>query len=256
MGRMRSVIVVPTYNEAESVVPMLDRLTSLGESTSVDLPDVLVVDDSSPDGTGELVKSHPAYAERIHLLTRTSKDGLGAAYRAGFRAALDSGYDAVVQMDADGSHPTDAVLPMLGKLAVNDLVIGSRYVPGGATENWPMQRKFISWGANTYARTVLRLKTHDATAGFRAWRSDALVDAGVLDTQSNGYGFQVENTWHAERLGFRIAEHPITFVERVHGASKMTGDVAIEAARLILKWRWQEITGRSKVPTRAGGPAA
>ena len=249
---MRSVIVVPTYNEADSVGSMLDRLTSL-DGTRADLPDILVVDDSSPDGTGELVKEHPAYADRIHLLTRTTKDGLGAAYRAGFRRALDEGYDAVVQMDADGSHPTDAVLPMLGELAGNDLVIGSRYVHGGATENWPWQRRFISWGANTYARTVLRLHTHDATAGFRAWRADALVAAGVLDTHSNGYGFQVENTWHAERLGLRITEHPITFVERAAGASKMTGDVAKEAARLILKWRWEELTGRSKAPTPAGG---
>lgn len=245
---MRSVIVVPTYNEAESVGPMLDRLVALGAGRVSDAPHVLVVDDSSPDGTGEIVKAHPAYGSRIHLLTRTSKDGLGAAYRAGFRAALDGGYDAIVQMDADGSHPTSAVLPMLDKLADHDLVIGSRYVPGGATENWPKRRKFISWGANTYARGMLRLKTHDATAGFRAWRAEALRAAGVLDTLSNGYGFQVENTWHAERLGLRIVEHPITFVERVAGASKMTGDVAKEAARLIMRWRWQELTGRIQHP--------
>jgi len=250
---VRSVIVVPTYNEADSVGPMLDRLTALGAGRAAsELPDVLVVDDSSPDGTGDLVRRHPAYGSRVRLLTRASKDGLGAAYRAGFRAAVDAGYDAIVQMDADGSHPVDAVLPMLDRLAGHDLVIGSRYVPGGATQNWPWQREVVSRAANTYARAVLRLKTHDATAGFRAWRASALLAAGVLDTHSNGYGFQVENTWHAERLGLRICEYPITFVERTAGASKMTGDVAKEAARLILRWRWDELAGRSKAPTRAG----
>jgi len=253
---MRSVIVVPTYNEAGSIGPLLDQLTALEAGATFQAPDVLVVDDSSPDGTGDLVRSHPGYPARVHLLTRTSKDGLGAAYRAGFRAALDAGYDAIVQMDADGSHPASAVRPMLDKLADHDLVIGSRYVPGGATENWPARRKFISWGANTYARGLLRLRTHDATAGFRAWRAEALRAAGVLETHSNGYGFQVENTWHAERLGLRIAEWPITFVERVEGASKMTGDVAKEAARLILRWRWQELTGRAAHAGPVDGVAA
>jgi len=253
---MRSVIVVPTYDEADSVGPMLDRLVGLaaGPPGSAVLPDVLVVDDSSPDGTGDLVRQHPAYGSRVRLLTRTTKDGLGAAYRAGFRAALDAGYEAVVQMDADGSHPTEAVLPMIARLTDHDLVIGSRYVPGGATENWPWQRQLISWGANAYARRVLRLRTHDATAGFRAWRASALRAAGVLDTRSNGYGFQVENTWHAERRGLRIVEYPITFVERAAGSSKMTRGVAKEAARLILRWRWQELTGRQEAtaPTHNG----
>ncbi|GAA3806619.1 polyprenol monophosphomannose synthase [Nocardioides panacisoli] len=248
---MRCVIVVPTYNEAATIPTLLAELAQV-RSMVVDTVDLLVVDDGSPDGTADLVRSHPGYGDWVHVLSRTSKDGLGAAYRAGFGEALDRGYDAIVQMDADGSHPVAEVPAMLGLLRDHDLVVGSRYVPGGETVNWPMRRRVLSSGANTYARGVLGLRTRDTTSGFRAWRAAALEAVGVLETASSGYGFQVENTWQAERRGLRIVEHPITFTERTAGASKMTADVAREAARLVLRWRMDELTGaRARREVRA-----
>lgn len=242
---MRTVIVVPTYNEAATIGVLLDELVGRDPVAGSSAPvDVLVVDDSSPDGTAAIVRSHPAYGGRVRLLTRATKDGLGAAYRAGFRAALADGYDAVVQMDADGSHPAAAVDAMLAGLGTHDLVIGSRYVAGGRTRNWPRRRRALSWAANGYARGVLGLRTRDATSGFRAWRASALLGAGVLETISNGYGFQVENTWRAERAGLRVAEHPITFEERTAGRSKMSVAVAREAAVRVLLWRVEELRGR------------
>lgn len=243
---MRCAIVIPTYNEAATLPALLGALDAVRATTQHTSLDVLVVDDNSPDGTGALVRSHRAFGDWLTLLTRTSKEGLGAAYRAGFAAAITDRYDAVIQMDADGSHPATAVPAMLALLRTHDVVLGSRYVTGGATENWPLRRRVLSWCANFYARHLLGLSTRDTTSGFRAWRSDALVAAGVLQTTSNGYGFQVENTWRSERLGLRVAEHPITFTERTAGASKMSPEVAREAATLVLQWRLGEITHRTK----------
>ncbi len=243
---MRCVIVVPTYNEAATIAALLDGIGRVRERVLDTQPgaevDLLVVDDGSPDGTQDLVRAHPRFGGWVHLLARDAKSGLGAAYRAGFRTALDSGYDVVVQMDADGSHPVDAVPALLTLLRTHDVAIGSRYVPGGRTENWPARRRMLSWAANAYARTVLRLRTRDTTAGFRAWRASAITAAGVLGTTSDGYGFQVENTWQCERRGLRLAEHPITFTERAAGESKMSADVAREAATLVLRWRLRELT--------------
>lgn len=241
---MRCVIVVPTYNEAATVGPLLDAIGEVRTAAPEDSIDVLVVDDTSPDGTGELVSRHAGHGDWLHLLTRTSKDGLGAAYRAGFAEALVRGYDVVVQMDADGSHPVAEVPAMIASLLTDDVVIGSRYVPGGATENWPVERRLLSWGANTYARRMLGLRTRDATSGFRAWRATALLVADVLRSTASGYGFQVENTWRSERAGLRVIEHPITFTERTAGASKMSPEVAREAAVLVLRWRLGELFGR------------
>ena len=237
---MRSVIVVPTYNEAATIGDLVVAVGTVRRELGGSV-DLLVVDDGSPDGTQDLVRAHAGFGHWVHLLARTSKDGLGAAYRAGFSAALSAGYEAVVQMDADGSHPATAVPAMLAQLADHDLVVGSRYVPGGRTENWPLRRQLISGAANAYARTVLRLRTRDTTSGFRAWRAEAVLAAGVLDSTSSGYGFQVENTWTSERRGLRVTEHPITFTERTAGASKMTAAVAREAAVLVLRWRLQEL---------------
>jgi dolichol-phosphate mannosyltransferase len=242
---MRCVIVVPTYDEATSIGALLDGLAGVRASLEgVDL-DVLVVDDSSPDGTADVVRAHAGSGEWVLLLSRASKDGLGAANRAGFAAAVRARYDVVVQMDADGSHPAAAVPALLDLLRTHDVVIGSRYVAGGATAGWPLTRRLLSRCANTYARSVLRLRTHDATSGFRAWRVQALVGAGVLGTRSHGYAFQVENTWRSERRGLRVAEHPITFTERTAGASKMNAQVAREAALLVLRWRVTELTRRT-----------
>lgn len=250
---MRCVIIVPTFNEAATLPTLLSSLEAVraaGDRASID---VLVVDDGSPDGTAALVEAHEGFGDWLALLGRTSKDGLGAAYRAGFAAAVAGGYDAIVQMDADGSHPATEIPAMLALLRTHDVVLGSRYVPGGATENWPLRRRALSWCANAYARRVLGLSTRDTTAGFRAWRTDALVRAGVLRTTSNGYGFQVENTWRCERLGLRVAEHPITFTERTAGASKMSGEVGREAAVMVVRWRLAELTSARPHPVGATG---
>ncbi|MEU6134343.1 polyprenol monophosphomannose synthase [Nocardioides sp. NPDC047086] len=250
---MRCVIIVPTFNEAATLPTLLSSLETVRATTGRASIDVLVVDDDSPDGTAALVEAHEGFGDWLALLGRTSKDGLGAAYRAGFAAAVAGGYDAIVQMDADGSHPATEIPAMLALLRTHDVVLGSRYVPGGATENWPLRRRALSWCANAYARRVLGLSTRDTTAGFRAWRIDALVRAGVLRTTSTGYGFQVENTWRCERLGLRVAEHPITFTERTAGASKMSAEVAREAAVMVVRWRLAELTSARPLPVGATG---
>lgn len=248
---MRCIIVVPTYNEAATIAALLDGVGAARSAAPSTRIDVLIVDDSSPDGTGEVVRRHPAFGDWVRLLTRTSKAGLGAAYRAGFAAAVADGYDVVVQMDADGSHPAAEVPAMLALLQTYDVVVGSRYVAGGATENWPLRRRLLSWGANLYARRVLGLRTRDATSGFRAWRVAALVAAGVVESTSSGYGFQVENTWRSECEGLEVVEHPITFTERTAGESKMCAAVAREAALLVLRWRIGELQGTRPGPSVA-----
>jgi dolichol-phosphate mannosyltransferase len=236
---MKTIVIVPTYNEAEGIVSMLDALMS-------EAPDaeVLVVDDNSPDGTARLVTAHPEYRRRLHLLSRLQKDGLGAAYRAGFSWALAGSYDAIVQMDADLSHPPDRVPALLSALEHADVAIGSRYVRGGAVRNWPLRRRVISRGGNLYVRLVLGMPVHDATAGFKAFRREALQAIGAVHSESNGYCFQIENTWRASRLGLRIAEVPITFTDRAVGTSKMTGDIVREAMLRVLTWRWRELAHR------------
>ncbi len=233
---MRSIVIVPTYNEVEGITAMLDTL--LREAPEVD---VLVVDDNSPDGTARLVTGHREYHHRLHLLSRLQKDGLGAAYRAGFSWALAGSYDSVVQMDADLSHPPERVPALLAALEDADMAIGSRYVRGGAVRNWPFARRAISRGGNLYVRLVLGLPVHDATAGFKAFRREALEAIGAVHSESNGYCFQIENTWRASRLGLRIAEVPITFSDRAVGTSKMTADIVREAMLRVLTWRWREL---------------
>jgi dolichol-phosphate mannosyltransferase len=237
---MRCVIVVPTYNEAATIEGLLDAVAAVKAEAPQTVIDVLVVDDGSPDGTGDIVRSHPDFGRWVQLLSRDSKEGLGAAYRAGFAAALRDGYDVVVQMDADGSHPTQAIPALLDLLATYDVAIGSRYVPGGRTVNWPVRRRALSTASNAYARTLLLLRTRDTTSGFRAWNASAIRAAGVLETTSSGYGFQVENTWSCERRGLRVAESPITFTERTAGSSKMSPAVAREAALLVVRLRCRE----------------
>ena len=228
----RTLIVVPTYDEAENVEVLLDRL-------ALSAPDahVLVVDDNSPDGTGDLVARHLDYGRRVHLLRRPGKAGLGEAYRAGFSWALDHGYDEVVQMDADLSHPPESVPTLVEALADADLVVGSRYVRGGSIANWSWSRRLISWLGNLYVRLVLRLPVRDATAGFKAYRADTLREIAVLGSHSNGYCFQVENTWRASRQGLRVVEVPITFTDRAAGQSKMSSKIVLEAVVRVLRWR-------------------
>ena len=233
---MKTLVVIPTYNEAENVVTVIDAV--LREAPEVD---VLIVDDNSPDGTGTLVSSHPCYQLRLFLLTRPEKDGLGAAYRAGFAWAQSHDYDVIVQMDADLSHPPAKVPELIDALATADVAIGSRYVKGGGVANWSVRRRFISAAGNVYVRLVLRLPVHDATAGFRAFRTPALLELGARESESNGYCFQIENTWRAARIGLRTTEVPITFTDRTSGQSKMSSDIVREAVLRVLVWRWQEI---------------
>jgi dolichol-phosphate mannosyltransferase len=241
---MKSIVIIPTYNEAESIDAVIDAV--LREAPGAD---VLVVDDNSPDGTATLVACHPQFRHRVHLLNRADKDGIGAAYRAGFGWALMGDFDAIVQMDADMSHPPDRLPALLESLEWNDLAIGSRYIEGGGISDWSLLRRAISWAGNVYVRVVLRLPVRDATAGFKAFRRDALLRIGAVDSESNGYCFQIENTWQASRLGLRIAEVPITFADRTWGVSKMSGAIVREALLRVLTWRWREITGRSPIPT-------
>jgi dolichol-phosphate mannosyltransferase len=245
---MKSVIVIPTYCEAANITAVLDGVLAASQHS-----DVLVVDDNSPDGTAARVRSHPQFRHRVHLLGRPGKAGLGAAYRAGFEWSLAAGYDAVVQMDADLSHPPERVPALLAALDTADVAVGSRYVRGGAVRDWPLRRRLISWAGNVYVRLVLGLPVHDATAGFKAFRREALGRIRVLDSVSNGYCFQIENTWRARLAGLTVTEVPITFTDRGLGESKMSPDIVREALWRVLVWRWRELTGAT--PAVSGPPA-
>jgi dolichol-phosphate mannosyltransferase len=236
----RALVVVPTYNEATNVDELLRRVR-LAEPAA----QILVVDDGSPDGTADLVRAHPDYQRHVHLLERRTKQGLGAAYRAGFAWALARDYDVVVQLDADLSHPPERLPALLRQLDHHGISIGSRYVRGGAVANWPLSRRALSWAGNTYVRLVLRLPVRDATSGYRAFSRAALEQIGALDTTSNGYCFQIETTWRAARQGVALTEVPITFTERARGTSKMSAAIATEALYRVLLWRWHELTGHS-----------
>jgi len=241
-------VVLPTYNEIENlpaIAPaILDRLPG---ST------LLVVDDSSPDGTGELADRMASENPRVQVLHRAEKQGLGRAYVAGFRQALAAGAGRVVQMDADWSHDPVYLAQLVDHLggtgptsqgAGADLVIGSRYVKGGAVRNWGLMRKMISRGGSTFARTVLRLSPTDLTGGFKAWRGPMLASLPWDRLHSGGYVFQIESTFLASRYGARVAEIPIVFVDRRLGASKMSRRIIFEAFVVVLRLRWEELRGR------------
>ncbi len=229
------VVVVPTYNERENLPVLAGRLADL------DLPNLhlLVVDDNSPDGTGEVADELAAgSAGRIRVLHRTEKDGLGRAYVAGMTLALEHGADVVVQMDADLSHPA-AVLPLMVETLLADdtaVVLGSRYVPGGSTaEEWPWHRKALSAWANLYVNTILGLGVRDATAGYKAWKAQTLRAIDLPSVESNGYSFQVELNHRVVRRGLTVKEVPIRFEERIEGASKMSLGVQVESA--LAPWK-------------------
>lgn len=227
----RVLVVIPTYNEIANLQSIVDRLRS-----AVPEAHALVVDDGSPDGTGELADRIAAGDEQVRVLHRTEKAGLGAAYVAGFRSALDDGFDVVVEMDADGSHAPEELPRMLAALRDADLVLGSRYVAGGEVRNWPRSRQLISRGGNLYARTLLRFPVRDATGGYRAFRR-AVLDAAKLDeVASQGYCFQIDLAWKTWREGFRVVEVPITFTERVAGQSKMSRAIVTEALWRVAAW--------------------
>ncbi len=238
---MRTVVITPTYNEREALPLMLAQLRA-------DVPDVdvLVVDDDSPDGTGQWAEQQAAADDRVHVLHRAAKEGLGRAYIAGFRWALDRGYESIVEMDADSSHRS-LDLPALLRAAADgtDLVIGSRWVPGGAVENWPLHRQLLSRGATTYTRLAMGLPVRDATAGFRVYSAAMLASLDLSDVDSQGYCFQIDMTWRVHRAGGSIVEVPITFVERAEGQSKMSGAIVTEALVKVTGWglarRWEQL---------------
>jgi dolichol-phosphate mannosyltransferase len=237
----RTWIVLPTYNEAENLEPISTAiLATLPAAT------LLVVDDGSPDGTGEIADRMAAADPRVRVLHRAAKAGLGRAYLAGFRVALAGGATIVVQMDADWSHDPAALPGLVGPVEEGeaDLVIGSRYTEGGQVENWGLVRRFVSRGGSLFARVVLRLPAHDLTGGFKAWRAQALAAIDFAGIHAGGYVFQIEMTYRAHRLGARIREVPIDFRDRRVGQSKMSRRIVGEALLVVLTLRWDELRGR------------
>lgn len=248
----RPLVVIPTYNERESLADTVARVREAVPEASV-----LVVDDASPDGTGVLADELASADEAVQVLHRTAKNGLGAAYLEAFAWALEQGFDPIVQLDADGSHLPEqlprllAALEGTGSTGPADLVIGSRWVPGGAIENWPRHRELLSRWGSAYARGILRLDTRDATAGYRAFRADALRRIRLEDVHTRGYGFQVDVLWHARDAGLVVVEVPVTFVERSRGRSKMSPVIVLEAMLRVTAWGV-----RSRLGARRAAPSA
>jgi dolichol-phosphate mannosyltransferase len=238
----RIVVIIPTYNEAENLPLIVQRVR-----TAVPTVDILVADDNSPDGTGDIADELAAADSCIKVMHRQGKEGLGAAYLAGFAWAIDNGYDAVVEMDADGSHQPEQLPRLLKALEDADLVLGSRWVPGGAVQNWPKSREFLSRGGSTYTRLALGIDVHDATGGYRAFRTSALQSLNLDQVESAGYCFQIDLAWRALQAGLSIREVPITFVEREIGESKMSQSIVLEALWRVTVWgakhRYGQLTG-------------
>lgn len=227
-----ALVITPTYNERDSITELISRLFA----ATGDRVDLLVIDDGSPDGTAELVKELGSKDERIHLEQRPRKLGLGTAYVKGFQWGIERGYSAVVEIDADLSHDPADVPRLLDALSDADLVIGSRYVPGGGVSNWGRGRRLLSSAGNVYARMWLGYKVRDSTAGFRAYRTTALARHDLDSIHSEGYGFQIEMTRRFHLAGLRIKEVPITFTERALGHSKMSRRIVIEALAAVTRW--------------------
>jgi dolichol-phosphate mannosyltransferase len=234
-GLGRCVMVVPTYNESENIEWIVGRLREAQPGV-----DVMIVDDNSPDGTGAIADRLVAEDPAISVVHRTEKAGLGAAYLHGFEAALAAGYDVVGEMDADGSHQPEQLQRLLDALRTADLVIGSRYVPGGSVVNWPRRRLLLSRGGNLYVRLLLGIGVKDATAGFRLFRRGTLEAIDLGSVRSTGYVFQTDLAYRTVRRGLRLTEVPIDFIERERGDSKMTRQVASESLRKITRWGLSE----------------
>ncbi|UCR88155.1 polyprenol monophosphomannose synthase [Mycetocola spongiae] len=242
-----TVVIIPTYNELENLPLIVGRVRAATPEVHV-----LVADDNSPDGTGALADTMAAEDDHIHVLHRPGKQGLGAAYKAGFAWAFDHGFERMVQMDADGSHQPEQLPAMLAKADEGyELVIGSRYIPGGKVENWPLHRLLLSRGGSAYSRIMLRLPVKDVTGGYRVFSARALRELNIDDVQSAGYNFQVDMLWHTQRAGLSITEVPITFIERVHGTSKMSGNIVFEAMWRVTRWGVQDRFGSKKTTPAA-----
>ena len=251
----RVIVVTPTYDEAGSLADTVAAVFAAAPHV-----DVLVVDDASPDGTGDIADGMAALDPRVTVLHRAAKEGLGRAYVAGFRVALGRGYDVIVEMDADGSHPASALPSLLAALADDPgvgLAIGSRYVPGGGLADWAAGRRLLSRAGNAYARFMLRVRVRDMTAGYRAYRAEVLRDIALDEIDSRGYCFQIDMTLRTLDAGWRIAERPIEFRERTTGVSKMSSGVVVEAMRRVTAWGFTRLLRpRPEVTPTRGATAA
>ena len=251
----RIVVIVPTFNELTTITPIVTRVRAAVPETFI-----LIVDDNSPDGTGRVADELAAADDHVLVMHRLGKEGLGAAYLAGFAWALQEGYDVVVEMDADGSHQPEQLPRLLDALRSADLVLGSRWVAGGKTENWPKSRQFISRGGSAYTRFMLGVPIHDATGGYRAFRADTLRRLDLHEVASQGYCFQIDLAWRALQRGMKVREVPITFVERTSGASKMSRKIVVEALWRVTAWgvddKVTRVRKRSHARRAAGGGSA
>ena len=245
---MKTIIIIPTYNELENLRPLLTEIFSYAPET-----DVLIVDDNSPDGTGQLADEIHNENPRVSVLHRSGKLGLGTAYIAGFTYAIEHNYDAVFEMDADFSHEPRYLPDFLNAIEHADLVIGSRYVKGGSTPNWTLVRRFISGGGNIFARVLLGLPVHDCTAGYRLYRRRVLEELDLQTVQSQGYAFQIEMAYRAVQQGFKIVETPIVFLDRRVGKSKMSRKIVLEGFTYVLRTRFGKQAGKAGGIEPAGG---
>ena len=235
------VVIVPTYNERDSLPLIIERIRA-----AVPEADILVVDDNSPDGTGQIADSLAASHQHVQVMHRAGKEGLGAAYTAGFSWGLQHEYDVLVEMDADGSHQPEQLPRLLEALRGADLVLGSRWITGGGTQNWSKGREVLSRGGNAYTRVMLGVPIHDATGGFRAFRADTLRRLDLHTVASQGYCFQVDLAWRTVQRGMVVKEVPITFVERSIGDSKMSRSIVAEALLRVTQWGAQQRLGSLK----------
>lgn len=245
---MPVAVVLPTYNEAENIERLLRELRRIVPEARL-----LVVDDSSPDGTGAIAERCAVELGSIDVVHREVKDGLGNAYRFGFRRVVESGFDVVVTMDSDFSHDPNVIPSMLSRVEAGaDAVIGSRYVPGGGTQDWPLHRRLLSRWGNVYTGWILGVKVRDCTSGFRAYRTEALAAIDPDSTRADGYAFLTELVVRLGRRGARIDEVPIVFVDRRYGTSKMSSRIVVESMLLVTRWglghRWRRLSGRSSAP--------
>lgn len=235
----KTLIVTPTYNEAENIEKFIEQVFAKGDDI-----DVLVVDDNSPDGTGKIVEKLMAQNSRIHLISRAGKMGLGTAYVAGFKYAIANKFDYIFEMDTDFSHNPDEIPNFLKKVETCDLVIGSRYTNGVRVINWPIRRLILSYGANVYTRIITGMPLKDATGGFKCFRRKVLESIDLDKIHSNGYAFQIEMNFKAWNKGFKLCEHPIIFMDRQSGVSKMSKKIVYEAVFMVWKLKYKKIIGK------------
>ena len=244
---MSVVVIIPTYNELEALPEAVKSVRA-----AVPEANILIVDDNSPDGTGAKADALASVDPFVHVMHRQDKSGLGDAYLAGFAWALEHGFDIIVEMDADGSHPADRLGALIGAVSAPTvpgahypgLAIGSRWIKGGSVLNWPARRLFLSRGANTYARIALRINVKDSTAGFRAFRAEVLRGIHLEEVSSHGYCFQIDLTLRVQDAGYTVVELPIEFKERERGESKMSKNIVVEAMKNVTVWGWQRRFGK------------